>query len=207
MNAALVIGISGTIGGKPKMCARICPCNANPMSHAATNDRRPVNMPWMMTPVNKINTGKIQFQTPVEIFGEMIRRRKANLREQHQRQRHAEIGRIENMLCAAFANGSAEQHFRTDGKRDRENKRPEPFVRIYQHRAGETGNERGGQRIEEIRPTAGPAHFTVLRRGVHPFQKKLEENPRADGDESRGVRLLEAENHVAENIPDNHQRP
>ena len=71
-------------------------------------------------------------QNPVpnagDILGEMIRRREADLRKQHQRQGHAEIRRIENVLRAASADGSADENFRADGKRDGKNNRPQPFV-------------------------------------------------------------------------------
>ena len=70
------------------------------------------------------NAGQNPVPDAGDILREMIRRREADLRKQHQRQGHAKVRRIENVLRAAAADRRADQHFRADGKGDGKYNRP-----------------------------------------------------------------------------------
>ena len=142
------------------------------MTHAATSGNRPVKHPWMINAGQQDESRQNPVPDAGDVFGEMIRRRETDLREQHQGQGHAEIGRIENVLRASLADGRADENFGADGKRDGKNNRPEPFVGIKQHRAGETGNERGGKRVQEIGPAAGEPRLRGFSRVASTHSRK-----------------------------------
>ncbi len=65
MNAALVIGVSGTIHDVPKYQLRTCPWMTNATSQVRTSVKRPVKNPWTMRPVSSTRPGSAQCHIPV----------------------------------------------------------------------------------------------------------------------------------------------
>ena len=140
-----------------------------------------------------------------DVLSELIGRRQAGGRQQKQRGGDAEVRRIKDVLSLPVADGRAKDHLGGQRQGRSKDDGSNPLVGIDQHGAGQTGDDAGRKKIDQVGPASCEPGRAAVHLCIEPFQQEGDGTRGENADNGLSIRLLKAEDGVTENGPEREQ--